>query len=570
MGVASLALVGCGSDDAPVPPPSTELTNDPALSDTPPSLQIAPTTGTPETGGALRLHATLTALDSFDIHRSTFAVTQRFAALQQNRLLRFSDADRGRIESDLARMPEIPDDLTYVLELDPSVRWWTRAPTGGRPLVAADVKANIDRQIVAADEAGDPDPLFLRRDVYRQTEAVEALDEATLVLRTKRPAANYMSQALAGPWAFVQAPEIWESFGDQLRDTPLDPAHFSGTGPFEIARFLPADRIAFRRNPTYFRSTTPYLDAIDFLHLPGAVEQEAAFREGSIDAWTPGDPSAIEPLLEEFNDVGVNEHGLAFPVQVALSLRDSAGNPFRDPRVAQALSIALDRPALLRRAYGAHAGLSAVAPWFADGWALNHDDLTQEPGYQPQFDADQQRAARDLLSAAGFEGPLPVTTADVFEATYPGVSELVREGLAARLGIEVQTDRADLRRIIEGLSDGSIPVVVGWGEAATEVEPTADLLRTVHSGGVDNIGGYANPTVDEALDRMQATLDIATRREIFRDTVLPALLTDPSWLLTVGHGIARTVHTPDVRLPQFGFGWDGHRFELAWREQGTT
>lgn len=517
----------------------------------------------------MRLHSTLTALDSFDIHRSTFATTQRFAALQQNRLLRFADADRGRLESDLARMPEIPDDLTYVLELDPTVRWWTRDPTGGRPLVAADVKANIDRQIVAADEAGDPDPLFLRRDVYRQTEAVEALDEATVVIRTKRPVANYMSQALAGPWAFIQAPEIWETFGDQLRDAPLDPAHFSGTGPFEISRFLPAIRISFRRNPTYFRPDVPHLDAIDFLHLPTEDEQEVAFREGSIDAWTPGDPSAVQPLLQEFNDLGVNEHGLAFPVQLALSLRDSAGNPLRDRRVAQALSIAFDRRALLARAYGDHSGLSAAAPWFAEGWALSHDDLTRRAGYQPQFDADQQRTARDLLAVAGFTGPLPLTVADVFEATYPGVGELLREGLAARLGIDVLIERADLRRILEGLGDGSVPAVAGWGEAATEVEPTADLLRTVHSDGVDNIGGYVNPTVDAALEQMQTTLDIAARREIFRETVQPALLADPSWLLTAGHGISRTVHTPEVRLPQFGFGWDGHRFELAWRTQGT-
>lgn len=571
VGVAALALVGCGGDDdAPEPASPSDAPDPPPLSNAPPSLQIAPTAGTPQSGGALRLHASLTALDSFDIHRSTFAVTQRFAALQQNRLLRFADADRGRIESDLARMPELPDDLTYVLELDPAVRWWTRDPTGGRPLIAADVKANIDRQIVAADEGGDPDPLFLRREVYRQTEAVEALDEATVVLRTKRPVANYMSQALAGPWAFIQAPEIWESFGDRLRDTPLDPAHFSGTGPFEISRFLPADRITFRRNPTYFRSNVPYLDAIDFLHLADAGAQEAAFREGSIDAWTPGDPDAVQPLLQEFNDLGLNEHGLAFPVQVALSLRESAANPFRDRRVAQALSIALDRRALLARAYGDHAGLSAAAPWFADGWALSHDDLTQQPGYRPEFDADQQRTARDLLDAAGFTGALPLTIVDLFEATYPGVGELLRETLTARLGVNILIERADLLRTLEGLGDGSVPAVVGWGEAATEVEPTADLLRTAHSGGADNVGGYVNPTVDSALDQMQTTFDIATRQAIFRETVQPALLADPTWQLTAGHGISRTVHAPEVHLPQFGFGWDGHRFELAWRSPGTT
>ncbi len=565
IGAASLALVGCsGNDDEPEPPneQSVPTTAPPAASQQtvrPP--QPAPT----QRGGELRFHTSLADLDFFDIHRSRFVTTQRFSALQQNKLIRYADIDRGELEGDLSALPEIPDETTYVFLLRPDVLWWSGAPTDGRPFTTQDVLANVERQIAGVDASGASEPLLLRQALYAQTASLEAIDDTTLVARTDAPNAAYLPTVHAGPWSFFQAPEIWALFGDRLRDEPLDRNYYSGTGPFRISALSPENRISFRPNPTYFRSGAPYLDQITYLHNTTAAQQEAAYRDGAIDAWSPGDPAAVDAVLLDFPDHRVDERPLPFAVELAFSYRSASANPLRDRRIAAAVHQALDRNAIRRRVYGDHAVLSGAAPWYTRGWALPNDELTQLPGYRPTFPNDDESAARGLLDAAAFSGPLTLHLSDIFAATYPGIGDDIQGSLQRRLGIELRIVISPLTRILDGLSDGSVAATIGWGEAITDPDPTAHLLSTVHSDGPRNRGGFNDPAVDAAIESMRATMDTAARQRIFLESVQPALLSAPSWALNITHGLERTVHPPEIHLPRFGFGWDGHRLELAWR-----
>ena len=134
----------------------------------------------------LRLPAALSEIDLFDIHRSQFPLTQRFSALQQSRLLRYTDANTGELEGDLVAEWEIPDETSYVLILRPGVRWWAREPTNGRAFTGEDVRLNIERQVAALDASGAPDARFLRQGAYERVSAVEVADEGTVVLRSAR------------------------------------------------------------------------------------------------------------------------------------------------------------------------------------------------------------------------------------------------------------------------------------------------------------------------------------------------------------------------------------------------
>ena len=569
LGAAGLALVGCGNDDDA----DTERATAAATAED----EAAPTASAPAAppgparpGGELRGHIALAALDFFDSHRSQFATTQLFSALQQNKLLRYADINRGLLEADLASLPEIPDEETYVFVLRPGVHWWDQAPTEGRPLSADDVRLNIERQIAAVDAAGDPDPLFFRRERYTRTASLEIVDSQTIVVRTEGPDASYLTDVHAGPWAFIQAPETWQIFGDRLRDDPLNPVYYTGTGPFQIDELQPAERITFRRNDAYFRTQRPYLDRLTLLALTDPAEQEAAYRDGRLDLWTPGDPRALDPLLAALPNQRVSQRPLPFAIQLALSYRDHANNPLRDRRLAQALHLALNRPALLQYAYGDYADLSGPVPWYAEGWALAPEQLATRPGYRAQFGRQDHTIVRQLVAAAAYPGPLPLHLPDLFLATYPGIDIELRDTLSARLGIPVEPAAATSTRILEGLRDGTVSASIGWGEPSTDPDPTASLLRTVHSEGPDNLGGFSDPAIDAALTEMQRSLSLAERQRIFRDTVQPILLSAPSWIANVGHGLQRTLHPPHTHLPPFGFGWDGHLFEDAWTDDSNS
>lgn len=190
--------------------------------------------------------------------------------------------------------------------------------------------------------------------------------------------------------------------------------------------------------------------------------------------------------------------------------------------------------------------------------------LRDLPGYRPPS-AAELASIRQLAGAGDPAGVIPLTLPDVFEHSFPGIGEETAATLSARLGTPVQWGSARYTRVIEGLGDGSVPFFLGWGEAVRDADPTLDLLRTVHSEGRANWAGFLDTAVDAALEEMALTVDRGERQRVFRETVQPLLLERPSWLVHVGHGIQRSIRRPAVALPRFGFGWDGHLFEQAWR-----
>ena len=596
VGVAGLALVGCGGDDdadaSPTPddsaagrgetaqrppaqsaPPNTDTDPDPDSDSDQAAAQPRPQAalGAARAGGALRLHASLTDIDLFDIHRSRFPLTQRFSALQQSRLLRYADINTGTLEPDLVREWETPDEESYVLLLRPNVRWWIRQPTGGRALTGADVRRNIERQIAGVDAAGDPDPLFQRQRQFERTRAVDLVDEETVVLRTDGPVGTYLGSVIAGPWSFLQAPEAWEEFGDRMRDDPLNPGYYTGTGPFQMQRLIPEGIAAFSASAEYFRDARPFLDTVQFAHLPNAAAQEAAYRDGHIDIWSPGDPQAIDTVLADQPDDRVAEQPLPFPVQLVFSAAGGANNPFGDRRLALAIHRALPRDAILERVYGPHAGLSGPAPWFAAGWAPDVFALRERPGYRSELSADEAAELHALAASVRDPsgeplGSLPLTVPDLFEQRLPGLAADTAATLSTRLGISVRPVVDRYSRIVEGLADGAVPLFLGWGPAARDADPTLDLHDSVHTNGAANWGRFSDPQIDAALDAMDATVDRAERQRLYRETLEPLLLETPAGAVNVGHGIQRSVYRPDIWLPHFGFAWDAHHLERAWRQ----
>ena len=559
IGGSAIALVGCGGDDGERESPADFAD---AIAEQPTARAG---TSAPQRRGTLRLHAALTELDFFDVHRSRFATTQLFAALQQNRLLRFAGGS-GDLVPDLAALPELPDPQTAVFTVRGDVRWWDRAPTNGRPFTTDDIRANVERQAAGLDAAGTPDPLFLRQAGYAQA-TLQVIDRETAVFRTDAPRGAYLGSVHAGPWAFYQAPEIWESFGDRLRDDPFDPDYYSGTGPFQVdtETFQPGERITFRSNPGYFRSERPWLDSLTLRHLVDPGDLLDAYAAADLDLWTPADPRDVDTVEDRFPDHTVFARPLPFGIHLAINYRSPDGRGgLRDPRLAQAVHLALDRRAILTHAYGPHAFLSGPAPWFLPAWAPAQDDLHSFPGYGTGFSAVAAQV-RDLVDAVNPSQSMDFALPDVFEATHPGLGALVQRMLADRLGIGVSLSIRTLSQIREGMLDGSVDAFLGWSDPITDPDLTESLYATMHSSGAANLGGFAEPGIDAALERMRTALTAAERQQIFQSSVEPALRNAPSWSLVIGHGLQRGLHPPSLHLPRFSFGWDGHRFEDAWR-----
>jgi ABC-type transport system substrate-binding protein len=591
LGAAGLALVGCGGDDEPNDPDSPDLiadggpTQSTPGSDTEPegssvavaqtsALRRRPQIGTPRAGGSLAVHASFLNLDFFDSHRSQFPLTQLLASLQQSKLLRYADVDAGILEPDLVSIPEVVDDETYIFTLRPGARWWDREPTNGRAVTVDDIRLNAERQIAGLDSVGAEDATLLRQSLYSRSASLNILGDDELVLRTDGPDATYLTSVHAGPWSFIQAPEIWDLFAaspaadelptDLLREDPLQPSYYSGTGPFQIDRFLPNEQIRLIANTHYFRDGKPYLSDFTILNAGSPTEQEAAFRAGQLDVWTPGDGGDLSDLFDAFPALLVETKPLPFGIELAMSYQAAATNPIADPRTARAIHVALDRHAIMNASYGVNGQVSGPAPWYTPGWRLETADLLDQPGYRTALNSEDRAELAGLRDATEFDGPLTIHLPDVFAATYPGLDDVIRSSLEERLGLRVEIAIAQYPTLLEGLIDGSVEVMIGWGTAISSPDPTERIIDTMRTAANGNRGGFSDPFIDTWLDRMRTTLDLGERQAIFRENITPQLLAKPTWLLNIGHGTQRMVHRPDVWLPAFGFGGDGYHWEEAW------
>ena len=81
------------------------------------------------------------------------------------------------MEADIASLPELPDETTYIFSIDQGARFWDQYPTeGGRDVTADDVRVNFQRQIDSVNAEGAPDSTFLGASSFQKTYSMDTPD----------------------------------------------------------------------------------------------------------------------------------------------------------------------------------------------------------------------------------------------------------------------------------------------------------------------------------------------------------------------------------------------------------
>ena len=399
-GLAAAALIGCGGDDDEDEPAATDGTAatataaGTAVAGTGPGMLIqeegAPfpyqdpePPGEPKPGGHFTFSTTYD-VSIFDPVKSPAGGTIQATNMGYNRLIGFvngvyMDPFKLELKPELAASWErSPDGLSYTFHMTPGVKWQNLDPVNGRDFVAEDVKFAYENY-----QAGGQGSIN-----FANVASIEASDPATLLITMSKPVADFINP-LAGRYITI--------FPHELVDDGSIERRIVGTGPMIMKEAVQASHIKYEKNPDYFRRQV-LLDAAEHRIIPDAAARLAAFRAGQTETGYTVVTSLSETrsLLDSNPDVKV-QLGVVTSSTTTFAMNLTLPK-FQDPRVRQAISLAIDRPSLISIIYE---GLGKILPSLP--WTFVFDQEPTEAELGPYMKYDPAEAQR-LLSAAGAEG----------------------------------------------------------------------------------------------------------------------------------------------------------------------
>ena len=363
---------------------------------------------------------------------------------------------------------------------------------------------------------------------------LSAPDDHTLVVKLARPVA-YWLDLCAFPAMFPVYPPLVESFtriNPRTAQLEQDPGWTKGgvlvsNGPYQLVQWRPKRSMRFEKNPYYWNAANVSSQTIESIPIEDPNTSVLAFENGDIDWLTD---TIVEYRGDMFDEakrgLRKNLHVLDafgtdfFSFNCRPKLADGRANPFANPAVRRAFTLAVDKATIVNNITRLD---ETVATTF-----IPPDSI---PGYQtPTGLAFDPIKARAELAEAGWkdrdnDGVVENESGEKFptvEIMYSAGSPRYRDMAGAlsamwseTLHIQSAPRSKDPLGYKDALKQGDFMIARG-GWYGDYGDPTTwlDLCRT---GDGNNDRKYACPEFDALLDKAANELDPARRFQILQD-----------------------------------------------------
>lgn len=399
------------------------------------------------------------------------------------------------LEPRLAESWTSEGDTAVVFHLRRDVPW-----SDGTPTTAYDVAFTIDR-------AMDPATGYPNRAQLEHVLGVVVVDSYTVRVRFA-PVREAIEPIALLPILPRHALDTVPA--DRLHSAPFNLRPVTN-GPFRVETASPGDRWVFAANPEFPAALggRPHLDRLVWRAIPESTAQIAELRAGDADMVVGVRHEALAGIVETGALRALERPTLSY-VTVAWNGRRP---PLDDPRVRRALTLALDRRAMVDALRGGR-GLLAAGPVPPGHWAYDPavDPLPHDPD-----------AARSLLADAGYGGPLngggqPLRLTLLLPAGSDfnrDLAQVIQADLA-RAGVRLELRALEFATLVQTITgpDRSFDAVL----LSLDADPRLDLRSLFHSDAMANpfqLAGYSNLAVDSVLDAIERQLDRDAARPLW-------------------------------------------------------
>ena len=425
----------------------------------------------------------------------------------------------GKVVPSLAQKYEVSDDgLTWTFHLRDGLKWsdgsdftandfvysWQRMVD---PDIAAPYAETVLGMVEGYDEAiGKPDENGNQTTTPDITKLrVEAPDDKTFVVHMSHPTPYFDKLAAFAALSPVKK-EVVEAKPDGWT---LDPKTYISTGPFKLAEWKSGSYLMLEKNENYWNKDAVKLDGIKCLLME---DQNAAFS-----AYESGDALMIKDIPTQEITTLQKRPDYRLDPQIGTYFIDlnNTLDEFKDAKVRQALSLALDRKyiseTITAGTYTPAKGFvpAGVVDWDTSAW---EDNITDPSVYINVDDYQGNLAkAKELLKEAGHENGagLPTIVYSTNDQSYhKKIAEYLQQ-VWGELGVKVEVNIVEWKSFTPQRRSGNYQAARdGW---VMDYNDPSNILQLTSTGNGNNSSKYSNPEYDALLEKAANEADPQTR-----------------------------------------------------------
>ena len=370
----------------------------------------------------------------------------------------------------------------------------------GRPFTARDVKYTFEELLRPGSKAGISTSYLdflvgakeFKDGTAKELSGVTIVDDHTVDIALTKPDVLFPIY----PIAFMDSGIVAEQGSDWMTKVS------AGTGPYKFKQWRRSVSVDLEANKSYWGGA-PKIDGVSFLVVPNADTALSQYDAGELD-FVDVYASATRRVLRDdrYNHDLIREPRAQ---STYLAMNQNLYAPFKDKRVREAISIAIDRQGMVKGLYGGAAFvLNGVTTPGVPGFYSDAREIKYDPA-----------KAKALLAEAGFPDghgmpPIEISATDASkdELTY------YANQFQRVLGMQITVKVVERATFIRAMNAGEV-AFFPWGWTADYPDAADYLSLMYYSSSPYNRGRWKNADYDELIDEALATADDSKRVALY-------------------------------------------------------
>ena len=421
-------------------------------------------------------------------------------------LIRWDDDGEGNavLKPGIAESWEVSDDgLTWTFKLR-DAKW-----SDGKDITADDFVYSWNRLVDPATGA----------DYEYMLDMVKGYDEKKLDISAPDPKTFVVNLSVKCPYfeeicAFPAVMPVRKDIIETNKTWTNSPETLVSNGAYKLEKWEHNSTLSMVKNPEYYDQDSVKAEKLAFHLQDDQNAIYASYRSGDLDFINSVPQEEIQKLLD------TKELKIKPYVGTYFVCFNTEKEPFNDPKVRKAFSLAIDRNFIVNQVtgQGQEPATAYVPSGVYDAKGAEGDDFRTVGGdYYSINDEDYEKnieEAKKLMEEAGYKDGEGFPQIDYLYNTdenHKAIAEALQNMWQENLGVQVSLQNQDWNVFLKERKEGNYNIARhGWIADYNDPMSFIDMWLT---GGGNNDAQYKNPEFDKFVKAAKATSDPDERME---------------------------------------------------------